>query len=119
MFLFKPKRKNNVMVGGYGRIPINETTVLDMHTAEVEGFDGVIVHGELLNFFGFRPNCLQRFKFVVEPLTLLEKLRGITMDDKIEKAVQKMKALSNRFLMTGESSSVYRDLPGMVMGLVK
>lgn len=118
---FKKRSKNTVdsfISKGAGILPIGDQLFLKVSSMDVDGFGGTILHAELIVDYGSHTISLQRFKFIVEPLTKWEKLLGLDKRGKTDKALKKLKSAALNFVNTGESCNQF-GIPGMFMAVVK
>jgi len=93
-----------------GHVIINEEFYARFNIQEFEELEGgVVVFASLYRELPGADICTERYKVIVEAPNFFERLLGITLEDKIRKAVKKIKGGCVNFIKRSNLSQRYFD----------
>lgn len=107
----KSKKKKHLNVDGIAQIVVGSSFLLKSNIRQFKELDGgVVIFASLEKHFSGHEICVEEYKVIVEPPRLLERLMGITLESKINKAIAKIKDQVKEFIICEPKSELLSRL---------
>lgn len=97
----------NVKTDNIGMVVLGNNITLTAKVKQLDGFDGVVIYGELRKHFGEYSECVEQYKIIVDaPRNKIANFFGFGLNRKIKKALQLMSNQATEYIQNESQKSI-------------